>query len=288
MTTILGLIGGSDRDEVVCRTALAAAVPFSAHLDFLHVHVSAGIAARYDAPAQFAMGAGIEKALDGLDSNAKNFSKVAAEHVRSFCASSKIEMREAARGGKKITANFREEEDTTIERLIAYARQSDLVVLGRAKQTQGLAPDTLEHLVKNCGRPVLAAASAAPQMLGGTVMVCWNGSENVARAVEAAGPILTHAKRVIFASVGERGGEGGDALVEVARRYARKGLAAEAQVIPMEGGDVPDLLVAAADNCGADLIVMGAFGRSRLRELVFGSCTEALLQDIDKPILLMH
>ena len=55
MKTILGLIGGGDRDEVIFRTALAAAVPLSAHLDFLHVHVTAGNAARYNR-VEFAMG----------------------------------------------------------------------------------------------------------------------------------------------------------------------------------------------------------------------------------------
>ena len=62
MKTILVLIGGGNRDKVISRTALAAAVPLSAHLDFLHVHVSAGIAAQYDDQVQFAMGAGIHNA----------------------------------------------------------------------------------------------------------------------------------------------------------------------------------------------------------------------------------
>ncbi len=286
MMTILGLIGGGDRDEVICRTAFAAAVPLSAHLDFLHVHVSAGIAARYDEPAQFAMGAGIERALDGLDSKAQKFSKAAADHVRKFCANSKIEMQETAGDSKKVTANFREEEDTTIARLISYARKCDLVVLGRAKQTQGLSPDTLEQLVKNCGRPVIVAATAAPQTLTGTVMVCWNGSENIVRAVEAARPILAAAKRVIFTSAVKHKEDGIDAAL--VRQCAHNGIAAEAQVIPIEDGDVPSLLATAADNCRADLIVMGAYGRSRLRELVFGSYTEALLQEADRPIFLMH
>ena len=90
MKTILGLIGGGDRDEVILRTALAAAVPLSAHLDFLHVHVTAVKAARYSR-VEFARGAGLRNAMDQLETKAKTFSEVAADHVREFCAGSKIE-----------------------------------------------------------------------------------------------------------------------------------------------------------------------------------------------------
>jgi nucleotide-binding universal stress UspA family protein len=288
MKTILGLIGGGDRDAVILRTALAAATPLSAHLNFLHIRVSPGIAARYDGPVQFAMGAAVRDAFDELSTKAEKFSKVAADHVREFCAVSKIEIRDAPTNAKKVTASFREENDTTIERLILHARQSDLVVLGRAKQTQGLSPDTLEILVKNCGRPVVVAATVAPRTLTGTVMVCWNKSENVARAVAAATPILTIANRVVFTSIVKRNEDDIDGVHDLVRRFAQNGVSAEAQVIPVNDGGIPTSLVAAAGDCGADLVVMGAYGHSQLRELIFGSCTEVLLRDIDRPIFLMH
>lgn len=287
MKTILGLIGGGDRDEVIFRTALAAAVPLSAHLDFLHVHATAGKAARYNG-VEFAMGEALRNVLDQLDTKAKTFSKVAADHVREFCAGSQIEICNAPADKKSVTASFREEKDAAIDRLIFHARHSDLVVLGRAKQTQGLAPDTLEQLILNCGRPVLVAASAAPHTLTGTIMVCWKESGNAARALAAATPFLTSAKRVVFTGVTE-GIEGAAAAVhDLAQRFARDGVSAEAQLILPNGGGIPGALAAAAEDCAADLVVMGAYGHSRVRELIFGSCTEALLRDADRPILLMH
>jgi len=287
MKTILGLVGGGDRDEIIFRTALAAAVPLSAHLDFLHVHVSAGKAARYNR-VEFAMGDALRHVLDRLETKAKSFSEIAADHVRKFCASSKIEICDTPVNRKNVTASFREEKDAAIERLTYHARHSDLIVLGRAKQTQGLAPDTLEYLVLNCGRPVLVAATAAPQTLTGTVMVCWKESDNAARAVAAAAPILTNAKRVVFATVAGRDEDGTEAVHGVARQFAGNGNSTEVQVIPANGSRIPGLLAAAAEGCGADLVVMGAYGRSRMRELIFGSCTEALIRDADRPILLMH
>jgi hypothetical protein len=70
MQSILVFIGGGERDEVIRRTAHAAAVPLGAHLEFLHVRVSAPVAMRHDEHAQFAMGAGMQSALQDFDSRA--------------------------------------------------------------------------------------------------------------------------------------------------------------------------------------------------------------------------
>jgi len=290
MKKILVLIGGGDRDEVIFRTALAAAIPLSAHMNFLHVHVSAGIAAKYDSHVQFAVGDGLRSALDDLDTKAKMFSEIAAHHIREYCAALEIEIDDTPTYGKSVTANFLEEKDTTIERLVFLAQQSDLVVMGRAKQRQGLSPDTLERLVRHGGRPVILAATMAPHTLTGTVMVCWNESDSVARAVAAAMPILVKAKRVVFANVAKRKAGDTEALHNIARQFVYNGIgiSADAQVIPTSNAGVSASLSATAEDCKADLIVMGAFGHSRFRELIFGSSTEELIQNADRPILLMH
>jgi nucleotide-binding universal stress UspA family protein len=287
MKTILVLIGGGDRDQVIAQTALAAALPFSAHLDFLHVHVSAGEAARYSR-TEFAMGPALRNALEQLGNKAKSFSDLAADHVREFCAGTTIEICDAPTDIGKVTASFREESDGSPQRLTFHARHSDLIVMGRAKQTQGLAPDILDSLVLSCGRPMLVAASNAPQQLTGTVMVCWKESGNAARAVTAATPILSKAKHVVFTSVTERDEGVTEAVHDLARQFAWHGVSTEVKVIPADGRAIPGVLSAAAEDCGADLVVMGAYGRSRARELIFGSCTEAFMRHADRPILLMH
>jgi nucleotide-binding universal stress UspA family protein len=286
MKTILVLIGGGERDQIIAQTALAAAHPFSAHLGFLHIHVSAGQAARYSR-AEFAMGPALRNALEQLGNKAKSFSELAADHVREFCAGS-IEICDTPTGSGKVTASFREEKDDAPQRLMFHARHSDLVVMGRAKQTQGLAPDILDSLVLSCGRPMLVAASTAPQQLTGTVMVCWKESANAARAVTAATPLLSKAKRVVFTHVAERDEGATEAVHDLARQFARHGMSTEVKIVPAAGRPVPGLLSAAAAECGADLVVMGAYGRSRARQLIFGSCTEAFMRHADRPILLMH
>jgi len=287
MKTILVLFGGGDRDQMIFETAVAAARPLSAHLDFLHIQVGAGEAARHTS-AEFARGAGLRDALDKLDTKARSFSEVAASNFRDLCMRWQIEICDTPAGEQHVTASYREEAGDSLERLTFHARHCDLVVMGRAKQKQGLAQDTLERLVLVCGRPMLVAATAAPQRLTGTIMVCWKESGNAARAVAAAMPILAKAKRVVFTSVVESDKSVVDAVKDLARQFAWNGVATETQIIPAKGRKIPGMLSAAAEECSADLVVMGAFGASRARQIIFGSCTEAFLRHADRPILLMH
>ena len=287
MKTILAFVGGGDRDQVILQTAFAAAIPLCAHLDFLHLHVPATQAARYS-NTEFASGAALRNAFERLQTNANAFSDLAEENVREFCAGAKIELCDTPTHGQGVTARFREEQSNALERLTFHARHSDLIIMGRARQKQGLAPDTLEHLVLNCGRPILVAGNAAPQTLTDTIMVCWKECSTAARAVTAATPLLAKAKRVVFVSVAEDEGGVAESLDDLARQFAWQGVACEVQVIPASRRPMPDALSAAAEACGADLMVMGAYGRSRTRTRIFGSCTEAVLDGSDRPILLMH
>lgn len=288
MKSILALVGGGERDAVILQTALAAARPLAAHVDFLHVHVPAAQAARHDGTA-FARGAGLRNALEELDKDACSFAELAARNVRALCESAAVRLCDAPDGTAGLTACFREERSSELDRLTFHARHSDLLVIGRAKQTQGLAPDTLEHLILNSGRPILVAASSAPQKLTGTILVCWKECPTAARALAAAMPLLAKAERVVFASVAERSDTAAQEAVEdLAQRFAWSGVPVETQLVAADGRPQPAVLATLANDCGADLIVMGAYSHSRARSLIFGSCTEAFLEDSDRPILLMH
>ncbi len=283
MKTILTFVGGSERDKVILQTALAAASPLSAHLDCLHAHVPPVLAARY-AHTEFATGEGLRHVLERLESEGNVFAGLAAGNVRSFCTGAGIDMCDPT--GQCVTATFREEESNELERLTFHASQSDLIVIGRGGQKQGLSPYTLESLVRACGRPILVAATTAPRTLTDTILVCWKDSPCTAGAVAAATPFLAAARRVVFVSVAKRDDGLTDAMGAVARQVAERG--AEVRVVPPSRHGVPEALATVAEECGADLVVMGAYGRSRTREVVFGSCTDAVLERSDRPILLMH
>jgi nucleotide-binding universal stress UspA family protein len=118
-------------------------------------------------------------------------------------------------------------------------------------------------------------------------MVCWKDDGSTAAAVNDAAPLLAKARRVVFVSVTKRNARLVAAMAAIAREVA--GIEAEVQVVPpARRGGIPEALAVAAEKCDADLLVMGAYGRSRGREILFGSCTDKLLARTDRPILLRH
>lgn len=285
MRSILTLVGGGDRDAVVLRTALAVARPLAAHLDCLHMHVPSVLAAHH-AHVEFATAAAFGKVLERLEVEGDLFSRLATDNVRSFCAGAEIEICERRSGADCVTASYREEETNDLEQLCQHAGRSDLVVIGRGAQKQGLSPYTLESLARGCGRPMVVAASTAPDTLTGTILVGWRDAAGAAAVVTAAAPLLAVARRVVFVSVAKHDDGRSDAMRQAARQVT--GAELEVRVVPPLRHHVPQALAAAADEWAADLVVIGAYGRSRTREVVLGSHTDALLEQIDKPILLMH
>jgi nucleotide-binding universal stress UspA family protein len=288
MKSFLVPIGGSETDEPVLEMALAAARPFGAHLQFLHVRVGVGQAAQHTPHLEFASGPALRDALQQLETQSQTRSAAAVQHVFDFCARSNIAFADAPVRSHDVTANCRQEEGGTLDRVMFHARHCDLVVMGRSQKPNGLPPDFLELLLLGCGRPVLIAGSTPSSTVTGTIMVCWRESADAARAVTAATPFLTRTKRVIFVTVAERNGDPAAAIDDVARQFAWNNIPAEVQVITPNGHPVQELLAKAAQACGADLIVSGAYGHSRLRELVFGGCTQSFIRHSDRPVLLMH
>jgi nucleotide-binding universal stress UspA family protein len=285
MNTILTFVGGGERDEVILRTALALAIPLAARLDFLHANVPSTLAAHH-AKLDFAPAGVVSKTLARLEVDANTYSLLAAEHIRAFCASAGIKLGDELVGPQGVTARFFEEPTNELERLSLHASQRDLVVIGRARQKQGLAPDTLEHIVRKSGRPVLAAGKEAPSALCGTIMVCWKGDGSTAAALRDAAPLLAKAKRVVFVTVAKHQDGVAAAIAATAREVAE--IDAEVRVLPTSRSGIPEALAVAADECGADLLVMGAYGCSRGRQILFGSCTDQLLARSHRPILLRH
>ena len=288
MKSIFVPVGGAGSDDCVLETALATARPFAAHLNFLHVHVGAGQAAVHSPHADFATGPALREALADLEIEAKARTRAAEEHVRDFCARSRIAIAEPGKLSDAVTASWRVGENDALRRIMFHARHNDLVIAGRTTKPNGLPPDFVESVLIGCGRPVLIASTAPSQSLTGTIIVYWKESAEAARAVAAAMPLLRKAKRPIFASVTETNDGIAESMQEIARHCALNGIAAETRIV-VPNGRLPEVALAAeAQECKADLVVMGAYGHSRMRELLFGGCTRAFISYADRPVLLMH
>ncbi len=119
-------------------------------------------------------------------------------------------------------------------------------------------------------------------------MVCWRETPDAARAVAAALPLLQKAKRAIFASVAENDSINPDAMADIVRQFSWSGVAVEMRLIAPDGRAPQELLTAEAEASGVDLVVMGAYGHSRMRELLFGGFTQSFINGAARPVLMMH
>lgn len=287
MKNILVLAGGADSDEAVFVTALAAARPLRAHLEFSHLQVDPGEAASWEPRSEFARGSGVREMMERLKAESITRTGMARSHFEQFCEASAIAIELEARADAGVSASWREERGDT-KRLLFWARHHDLIVVGRRTRPNGLPPDLIETLLLGSGRPLLIAPERPPSLGAGTVVVCWKETAEAARALTAAMPLLIHAKRVVLVGVKERDPSLADGLADLSHQLAWHGINAEVDFISSVAGPVRKVLLTAARSYHADLLVMGAYGHSRARQVVFGGFTQSVLETADVAVFLMH
>jgi len=182
-------------------------------------------------------------------------------------------------------------EDYPDKMLALYARGADLIVASRpARGEASIFSARPADLVMEAGVPVLLAADMSASFIGERIIVGWKDSRESRRALADALPFLMRAQSVVVvAACGEaniRGDQSG--LRDVARRLARHGVDAAVEVVPKGKESVAQALEDAANRHGADLIVSGAYGHSRVREWTLGGVTEDLIASCSKHLLLSH
>ena len=179
--------------------------------------------------------------------------------------------------------------------LVAAAHYADLIVVGQADpgttRTMPTPSNFAELVALSAAGPVMIVPHAGVRSAPGkTVLLCWKDTREAARAVSAALPLLKSAEKVIALAVGERESTGGHAEpgAELALWLARHGVKVTVRRDAAIGGDVGALILSCAADQGVDLIVMGIYGRSRLRELVLGGVSRTLLGGMTVPLLMAH
>lgn len=178
---------------------------------------------------------------------------------------------------------------------VLQARYCDLVVVGQSS-TGSDAPSRLgdfaEYAVLNSPRPTLVIPTAGHfEHVGQRVLIAWNASMEAARAVAGAIPLLRRAQQVDVAVFNPDrepfDAHGAEPGADIALYLARHGIPVEVRRQTVDTG-VGDALMSAAADWSSDLIVMGAYGHSRFRELMLGGATRTALQSMPVPVLMMH
>lgn len=175
-----------------------------------------------------------------------------------------------------------------------HGRYADLVVLGQTdpQDDESLPASLTQETIMGIGRPVLLVPYiGAPEGFGRQIMLAWDSGREAARATIDALPLLRKAEMVRILAVNPKrgiGGHGDTPGADVALALARHGVKAEAQHTVTDDLEVADVLLSRAADYGTDLIVLGAYAHSRLRDLVLGGVTRTLLRHMTVPLLMSH
>jgi nucleotide-binding universal stress UspA family protein len=284
--TILVPATGNQTDDAVFTSALAAARAFNAHLDFLHVRVDA--AAMAAAMATDGSGATMVSGLvDRIDEEATRREDMARQLFDRFCERERLPIEDTPAGQQSPTAQWLRQTGDEAYWVREYGRAADLLVTGHPAGDQGVSIDTIEAALVGTGRPVLIVPATPLVSLPETIVVAWKAAPEAARAVTAAMPLLSKAKQILIVTVAEEQGLSDEEGARLMRTLSWHGLNVSTRHLRPDRLGAADTLLAVAAQQGA-LVVMGAYGHSRLREWIFGGFTERVLRGATVPVLMMH
>ncbi len=199
--------------------------------------------------------------------------------------------------GRGITAQWIDDDAgafSVADCVLPYAHAADLVVASQTDPEWAFTDwlDIPDRMAMGSGRPVLIVPNEGTrEEVGEKVVVAWNGKREAARAVFDALPILQNAKNVKVVWISQQS-EREPAVdiptADICAALARHGVKSETTELPLPREGVGQALIASAKDSDADLLVMGCYGHSRFRELVFGGASRHVLSHMPIPVLMSH
>lgn len=274
--TILVELDGGERDSARLEMAVAIGDREAAHVIGLHV-----ISPFY--PTMGAFG----------DASAGLIADVQEAYMQETAeAAQQIEQRSTAQMSKTgLGFEWRSVVGFASDVVPVHARYADISIVGQSDpdETSPSKPrDLPAHVVLESGRPVLMLPYIGDfPRVGEHVLVAWNGSRESARAVHDAMPLLQGAKRVTVLAINPRDDDH-IAGADIAAELARHGVNTEAMKTVSSDVSVGEILLSEAADLNVDLLVMGAYGHSRIREWVLGGASQLLLNSMTLPVLMAH
>jgi nucleotide-binding universal stress UspA family protein len=190
------------------------------------------------------------------------------------------------------SAEWRTAEGDRADAVALHARYADLVIINQTDPSAQDASHFADSVLLSLRRPVLLVPYVgALKSFGRKILVCWNASREAARAVTDALPLLQRAQNVIVLSVDSRAsavGHGESPGADISLFLARHGVKVEVAQTVSDDVDVGNVILSQAADESADLIVMGAYGHMRIREIVLGGATRTVLNSMTAPVLMSH
>jgi nucleotide-binding universal stress UspA family protein len=290
LKTVAVAMTGFDSDRAALETAFVLGRPFEAHLQCLRIRPSTEQFISLLAAADMS-GPIDSETFDALRQEDKTRTEAARRSFDEFRERWSVPIAESPPGPNGVTIAWEERLGDDVEELIAKARVHDVIVIARSPEFAGLSANAIGSILVGCGRPVLLAPNHAPGNLARTIAIAWKPSAEAARAVTSSMPLLEKASRIFVLAAAE-GDRDPHKIVESAEGLRNQlrwhGLLAEVRSVVPGGREVSDAVMQTACDLGADMMVMGGYGHSRIRELVLGGFTRRVIREAPLPVLMFH
>lgn len=272
---ILVHIPVDDRTRPIIDCAVSVAQDFGANLDgVVRIYQSFNSAVAIAAPAS---------AMSVITEFEPNV-QVAADALETFEISAK------AAGIPYGSKTICEEASAVLQNATELSRLYSLAVVAQPDSQKPNNDDSLaETLLLGCGRPLLLVPYIHRGPLGADhILICWDGGASAARAVHDAMPFLRKATTIDVVVVNGGEATAGNSPEALKAHLARHGLTANVRRLLSHTTDIHDVILSFAADISADLIVMGGYGHSRIREYILGGVTRGMLGTLTVPALISH
>jgi nucleotide-binding universal stress UspA family protein len=282
---LLADVDGGPGSEAVVGAALRLGRDFAARVELLHIEAVDEETIPIVAEGMTAGAVG--QMLEGLAEQRQIRAETAEKLYRSLCVEAGLatcEPDEAAVPGQ-FRVGFRRLRGRESDEIARRGRLADLVIVAGPAAAAEFSP-AVETAIFNTGRPLLMVPQSLPERLGGSIAIAWDGTLGAARAAGAALPLLSRAETVtVLTADMEKVGAKPSMLADY---LAEHGISARTWAFMPEDGKLGERLLAEAEDAKADMLVMGAYGHSRLREMVLGGVTQSVTETSKIPVFMAH
>lgn len=286
---ILAVLTGLESDSAMLNCARYLGLPFNGHIMGLHVSPDVlGLSVVVESRG-FGVSSAPTELWATMKAEADARAATAKKSFTAFCKTYDMALTETPRAGVVMTGHWKSVEGGRIPLTITHGRLCDAVIISRSQQDFGFQPGDIGDIVLRAGRPVFMTPEQDVSSLGTSIAIAWKDTPEMARALTAAMPLLVRADKVMIMHALESDVE---AALESAQRAADSlrwhGIAAEVHCLTPNNESPATTVLHAVRESHADLLVMGAYGHSRLREFVFGGFTRIVLNKAALPVMMLR
>jgi len=285
--TILACVSSGDSGRNVLEAAWRVGSRFDAHIEVLHVRADPRGLVPYTGEGMD--GSMIEEIMEVTEREGGERSRAAKQMFDDFCReNSSLTVTESPGGATGATICWREENGREDEIVAIRGRLFDFVAVGRPVRDAALpSPITLEAALLDTGRPILIAPPSMPPATGNHIAVAWESSPEAARALSAAIPILQKADKVTLLSADPVEPPSIPAS-EGVTRLAWSGISTSVVTFDATQEEIGAAYLRHAGEIKADMLIKGAYARSRVRQMILGGRTRHIIGHTEIPVFLSH